>query len=1585
MYLSQIAASVTRWHGFARPSRQFSGARPRRRLSLPAVALSATSLSLTLLPVLVTSPAGAVATPWQVLISYPSSEAVLSDIACPSPTDCIAVGDAVDSSNSSNAVILATTDAGSTWAAQTVPSSLGTGFDTSLISVTCPSAAECFAFGYSAALGDVILATTNGGANWAVQDTIDALGGTPDITCASTSECFALTDGDGGSAPSTILETTNGGAAWSNLPLPANLPQLSAMTCTSVQDCFVVGGADVLETTNGGTSWTTERLGGDPPGQASLFSLSSVACVSSTTCIAVGGDGAQAATAGGVVFTTTNGGAAWTGQNVPVADLQSIACTSTLDCFASGFQGYGGLVLGTLNAGASWTAQVIPAANSVGALSCPAANTCFTLEGTTTNSSILEGPGAPLSLTTTNISVSPTSVPPGQGVTYSAHVQPTAGTGVPTGTVTFSDGSVTLCTANLTNGAGSCSSTNTQIGTDSITGVYSGDAQYATSTGSATQIVEAGTMTLVGVDSASVAPGQDVTYLATVSGSPDVGTPTGSVTFSVGTTSLCIATLTDGAGSCSSGKAPLGADVVTGTYSGDEYFAGSSGTHPLSVGATSTAVTVAPSSVPFQQSVTYSATVAPTIGTGTPTGSVTFTAGNSTLCVAALAGGTGTCSSTNAPLAGEDTIVGAYSGDESFAASVGSTELAVGATNTTVVLQPGSVAPGGSVEYTADVIAPARGGTPTGTVTFTIGGVTTCRGAADAGSASCSSSSAPVGNDEVDASYSGDGQFAASTGSGTLAVGPTTTTVAVSPSVAASRQVVTYSATVTSALGSDSPTGSVDFSVNGYLYCIATLSSGAASCTAYAGPVGTDTVTGAYSGDAGDASSFGTETVSVDGSTTTASVQPDSVVAGQDVTYSAEVVPSPGFGPPTGTVLFNAGGTNTCVASVVNGTASCSAVNAPAGNDTVTATYSGDGTIGASTGFTSLFVGATTTSVSMTPYSVPAGEDTSYSATVSGTLGGGVPTGTVAFSYDGYLLCTASLSGGTGSCTTVSDGGVGQDTVVGTYSGDKNFAGSSGSAVLTETKNASVTSFSSFVDYGQIVIFNANVEPSDYGGSVTFSVGSATLCTATYVLSLGQYSCTSTNVPWGDDTITATYSGDANYSGSSSTQPLVLGQPTVTTVSASSVHAAPGQSVTYQVSVAGPGASTVPTGNVTVTVGSTNLCVATLSGGAGSCSATSAGAGAYAVAGTYSGDTSFGTSLGWTTLVVGDESQAGGSIAMTKITALIGNYPEKVSGNGWAVNGDTSVTVNQCASTTYSAASCDAANQVSATLGKAGTTAGVFKNALIKLAVGTIDSNGDTCGVAGSVPCYIVVVGNIGDETSSATLGFSTPKFVVSKSTAIPNDTDPIKASGLPIGDTIVAQECDANVSPLSNVSTNCDPLTDIHGTVSATGGLLLSVGIMLLAGGAYSDSANGTCPAGGTCEIVLTDSQDPAIGLSLPVHFVSPLAIVKKGTGVANGYVDNVKGSNFPIGDTVTATECDSNVTPADAMLNCDNNTQITGTVVANGKVIFNAAGVTVLDGSSYSDGAGGSVNPGGTVDIVVTDSTHSGYYVAVPLGLAG
>jgi hypothetical protein len=93
--------------------------------------------------------------------------------------------------------------------------------------------------------------------------------------------------------------------------------------------------------------------------------------------------------------------------------------------------------------------------------------------------------------TTTTASATPISSSSGQSVTYGVHVTPTSGTGVPTGTVTFKVGATTLCTTPALDGSGngSCSASNAPVGTDTVTATYSGDATFATSSGTTTETV----------------------------------------------------------------------------------------------------------------------------------------------------------------------------------------------------------------------------------------------------------------------------------------------------------------------------------------------------------------------------------------------------------------------------------------------------------------------------------------------------------------------------------------------------------------------------------------------------------------------------------------------------------------------------------------------------------------------------------------------------------------------------------------------------------------------------------------------------------------------------------------------------------------------------------------------------------------------------------------------------------------------------------------------------------------------------------------------------------------------------------------
>ena len=59
------------------------------------------------------------------------------------------------------------------------------------------------------------------------------------------------------------------------------------------------------------------------------------------------------------------------------------------------------------------------------------------------------------------------------------------------------------------------------------------------------------------------------------------------------------------------------------------------------------------------------------------------------------------------------------------------------------------------------------------------------------------------------------------------------------------------------------------------------------------------------------------------------------------------------------------------------------------------------------------------------------------------------------------------------------------------------------------------------------------------------------------------------------------------------------------------------------------------------------------------------------------------------------------------------------------------------------------------------------------------------------------------------------------------------------------------------------------------------------------SDSASGTCSFGGTCEVVVSDSGNPGIGLDVAVTFATPTVSVKEASNVEPNYVDKVTARN--------------------------------------------------------------------------------------------
>jgi Bacterial Ig-like domain (group 3) len=91
--------------------------------------------------------------------------------------------------------------------------------------------------------------------------------------------------------------------------------------------------------------------------------------------------------------------------------------------------------------------------------------------------------------TTTSVTLSPATATAGTRVVYLVVVTPKSGTGTPTGTISFTTGSTLLCTAVLSGGVAACGATNAPVGTDKVTGTYSGGEGYAGSAGTATLTV----------------------------------------------------------------------------------------------------------------------------------------------------------------------------------------------------------------------------------------------------------------------------------------------------------------------------------------------------------------------------------------------------------------------------------------------------------------------------------------------------------------------------------------------------------------------------------------------------------------------------------------------------------------------------------------------------------------------------------------------------------------------------------------------------------------------------------------------------------------------------------------------------------------------------------------------------------------------------------------------------------------------------------------------------------------------------------------------------------------------------------------
>jgi hypothetical protein len=341
--------------------------------------------------------------------------------------------------------------------------------------------------------------------------------------------------------------------------------------------------------------------------------------------------------------------------------------------------------------------------------------------------------GQPVTFTATVTSTVPPASNPGaivRGRTRTMSSAPVAtrsvpsAAGVPTGTVTFFDGTTQIGTGTL-NGTGVATMTTTtlSVGQHSITAAYGGDTNFSPGTSPVLvqTVNQANTTTTVTSSANPGVSGQTITFTSTVAATaPGAGIPSGTVTFFDGATQLATGTL-NGASQATLTISTLAVGVhpITAVYGGDSNFNGSTSTVlSETINRSNTITTVGSSSSPafVRTTVTFTATVAPVApGAGVPTGTVQFRDNGVNIGVpVTLVNGVASVTESNLTL-GNHAITAVYSGSGNFNTSTGTFTggLNVGfkfvdtASNNTLIVVP-----------------PANGQSGTGTFTWISNGVT---------------------------------------------------------------------------------------------------------------------------------------------------------------------------------------------------------------------------------------------------------------------------------------------------------------------------------------------------------------------------------------------------------------------------------------------------------------------------------------------------------------------------------------------------------------------------------------------------------------------------------------------------------------------------------------------------------------------------------------------------------------------------------------------------------------------------------------------------------------------------------------------
>ncbi|HEV7663035.1 MAG TPA: Ig-like domain repeat protein, partial [Chloroflexota bacterium] len=632
----------------------------------------------------------------------------------------------------------------------------------------------------------------------------------------------------------------------------------------------------------------------------------------------------------------------------------------------------------------------------------------------------------------------------GDSVTLTAQVTAVApGSGLPTGSVTFSDGVATLGSGALDGSARATYTTGaTQLGggARSLTAAYGGASEFLTSTSpTLTQIVALASQTIT-FSALADKLSTDAPFTLSASAAPGLV-----VSFSSSTTSVCtvsgVTVTLIGGGTC----------TVTAAQTGsNNYLAATSVSHSFAVSAPQTITFAAPTSRTYGDA---SFSLAATASSGLD---VTFASTSSSVCVTTGAHG----ATLSIVAAGTCSLVAAQSGSSAYLAATDVPQqfTLARAPLTIVAIDASRVYGQANPAFSASFSGLVNSDTSSnlgGTLTF---------GAA-------ASSSSPPARYSVTPAGLTSGNYSISFGAGVLTVTRASSGVVLTPSsvTPVAGQVVTLKAQVSAIVpGAGLSTGVVTFKDG-----VTVLGAAALDGTGQASQSTVALVDGAshsfiasYAGDGNfTPADSSTVTLAVGQAatlTTLSSPSGGATTYGTPVTVYADIaVVAPGAAAFSGTVTFMDGAAILGTASVDgSGRAALAASGTQlvAGAHSIGALFSGSDTLGASSAAVfPLVVGPGPSSVALTtgvPNAVASvGQPVGLTAVVSGAS---TPSGSVAFN-DGATTLGAGQLDGHGSATFTSGPlqlGIGGHDLTATYSGNADLHGSDSSAVSVQVVQA---------------------------------------------------------------------------------------------------------------------------------------------------------------------------------------------------------------------------------------------------------------------------------------------------------------------------------------------------------------------------------------------------------------------------------------------------------------------------------------------------------------------------------------------------